>query len=922
LVGAALAALTGQGASAGAVALTKGAIKMMVVANVKNACLAAVLIGTLSCGVGWFAQADGKAGQEQKQSAAAKAVAQQETKGTANRVDLHGDPLPEGAAMRLGTVQLRAAGANLALSMDGKTLIGVRGGKLVSFWDATSGKLKGTRGLPDSSRRSSILLRAERLSVLSGDGRLLATEDLEIRDVWTGKRLTKLIPPDLQPFVVYAEMAFSPDSTYLAYVGTDAKNGRAANAKHFIRIWEVRTGKQVFAKDFPYEYSRHPLGFSPDSRQMLVFFGDGLCCWDIADGKERWQSKKVFNVSDRIAFSTNGDTILSSIPPVELATGKQVQVANLPPSPRGFQVKQMLAAPDGRTLLLARNDGAVVWDLQTGTEVRKIADVGDEMVLMPDGKSFITAGSVLQRWDLATGKALYADNFGEGHTQSVVALVFSADGKRLLSGGEDGSVRLWDTTSSQPLRVWRVHAPPERLPRIGYNLGGVNTATMSSDGRWIASCGAGEVKVWDTADGKQGPAIKLPRLGKNESGQSGSQLSFYHGGRKLVGVFGAMAVLPPPRPPGKQAGGGKVVMPTHWMATWDLQSGEMLTKLPVAPTSAAACRLSRDGSWLATAGKVLDVVSGKEEVRFEGTESFESLCAISADETLVAFGGGANRNLENPSVEVVIGERATGNKVAVIKTRSDAGILAFHPGNRVVAIAEPNSIQVWDIATAEQVATLRIPPDVPSDSGRNLCVSCLTFAPDGRRFATGHPDGTILLWDVELPSPEVMRLTAKEVEALWEALQGADAAKAWKAVWRLAEAPENVVPFLRKRLKPLAPAPQEVTRPLLADLDSYSFAKREAAGKRFLEMGVLAESALRARLKDNPSLETQRRVEAILKSIAETPQPLTPDVLRELRAIAVLGRMSTADARGILERLGSGAESARLTVAARAALGW
>src|SRR5207253_2545187 len=98
---------------------------------------------------------------------------------------------------------------------------------------------------------------------------------------------------------------------------------------------------------------------------------------------------------------------------------------------------------------------------------------------------------------------------------------------------------------------------------------------------------------------------------------------------------------------------------------------------------------------------------------------------------------------------------------------------------------------------------------------RNRCVSSLAFTPDGRRLATGYPDGTILLWDINLPTSQPTSLAVKDLDIVWEDLKGADAAKAWKAVWRLADSPDDVVPFLRNNVKPVAPAPEKVTRPLL-----------------------------------------------------------------------------------------------------------
>src|SRR5205823_12086569 len=129
-------------------------------------------------------------------------------------------------------------------------------------------------------------------------------------------------------------------------------------------------------------------------------------------------------------------------------------------------------------------------------------------------------------------------------------------------------------------------------------------------------------------------------------------------------------------------------------------------------------------------------------------------------------------------------------------------------------------------ATAKKVQTLKMPERIRATTTTGTYASCMAFTPDGRRLATGHSDGTILLWDLDLPAPPA-RLSAEEVAALWADLQDADTAKAWRAVWRLAESPEEVVPFLRGKVKPVAGAPADVTGPLLADLGSDVFAKRE-----------------------------------------------------------------------------------------------
>lgn len=53
----------------------------------------------------------------------------------------------------------------------------------------------------------------------------------------------------------------------------------------------------------------------------------------------------------------------------------------------------------------------------------------------------------------STAAATSAHHRLEGHTAAVTCLAFTADGTQLVSGSEDGTVRVWDTATRQPLRV-------------------------------------------------------------------------------------------------------------------------------------------------------------------------------------------------------------------------------------------------------------------------------------------------------------------------------------------------------------------------------------------------------------------------------------------------------------------------------------
>jgi len=83
------------------------------------------------------------------------------------------------------------------------------------------------------------------------------------------------------------------------------------------------------------------------------------------------------------------------------------------------------------------------------------------------------------------------------------------------------------------------------------------------------------------------------------------------------------------------------------------------------------------------------------------------------------------------------------------------------------------------------------------------------------------------------------------------------------------------------------------------------------------ELGPRAEPALRTALQAKPSLEQRRHIEELL---AAAPSPPTSEELRQLRALIVLERIGTPQARRLLEEAAKGPLSAPLTRQARACL--
>jgi hypothetical protein len=235
--------------------------------------------------------------------------------------------------------------------------------------------------------------------------------------------------------------------------------------------------------------------------------------------------------------------------------------------------------------------------------------------------------------------------------------------------------------------------------------------------------------------------------------------------------------------------------------------------------------------------------------------------------------------------------------------------LAFSPDGHCLAWSgwgSDPSVHLLELATGQ---------DRRRFVGHTGRVLAMTFAHDGRTLISGGEDTTALVWDVAGRLAKVEPPTPQD----FEALAGADAARADVAVRRLAAAPVRTIPRLAKSLVPVAAIDEKRLQQLIADLDADEFATREAASANLEKLGEAVGAACRKALDGKPSAEQRRRLERILEGYSPWAQE-TPEYLRTLRSLEVLERAGTEEARRTLEALAKGAAGAWQTEQARAAL--
>src|SRR5262245_21684246 len=251
---------------------------------------------------------------------------------------------------------------------------------------------------------------------------------------------------------------------------------------------------------------------------------------------------------------------------------------------------------------------------------------------------------------------------------------------------------------------------------------------------------------------------------------------------------------------------------TGTVRLWDLSSGRQLHQLKTKHEEPHGVAVTPDGKTVALASaaqpagaatacviQLWDTASGKELLAISPGErvSMPGGMAFSPDSVLLA----ATAFNRTAGLEVVLWNAATGVEFLRLPCGPAVGSnLAFSPDGRTLAAVsgtnqpEGNRLRVWEVASG----TLR--REFPANGTGNV----LAFSPDGRTLAAGAADTTVTLWDVggRLVGQAKEAPSAREMEELWAALDEPDAARAHRAMLRLAAVPKEAVAFLTTRLRP------------------------------------------------------------------------------------------------------------------------
>ena len=364
----------------------------------------------------------------------------------------------------------------------------------------------------------------------------------------------------------------------------------------------------------------------------------------------------------------------------------------------------------------------------------------NHIAFSPDGKKILSGSedNTVRLWDTETGLLIHTF---VGHTDIVTDIAFSPDGKQILSGSEDKTVRLWDTETGLLIHTFVGHRDI------------VNDIAFSRDGKQILSGSFDKtVRLWDTEtgllihilkghkgwvtdiafspDGKQilsGSFDKTVRLWDTETGLLIHILKGHKGWVTDIAFS----------PDGKQILSGSR---DRTVRLWDTETGLTLHRLEGHTDIVREIAFSPDGK---------QILSGSRDtrtVRLWDTETGLTLHTLEGHRDIVrdiAFSRDGKQILSGSKDKTVrLWDTETGQLIHTFVGHTDrvTAIAFSRDGKQILSGSWDNTVRLWNTKSGQTLHRLE---------GHTRGVHDIALSPDGKQILSGSWDNTVRLWDTE-----------------------------------------------------------------------------------------------------------------------------------------------------------------------------